>query len=1136
MSWQTRTIHCEPCRTASAVSLVWRRLSVRTLKQAGEHHRLMKIVSILPAHCHDQTTSETLIFTTLLLSRWAGWTRPHLRGKRERSIIFQKRWVMLDAKYLRYFQNEKEVYSKRIIAILSVTEVLNVGEQKFEVVTRNRTFLFRAENNTVREEWVSVLKETIQQRRSSMEMSLMNFSFTSGQRDSGVSLISKQGYLDMNGLRSKVYVVICADRVFLYGNAEEHSQGVGITYIEMNVGTVKSTDKRSFNLTTFYRTFSFLAESAQQRDQWVEALQDCVSRSLSSDVVAQKIWAVEANQRCADCGAPHPDWASVNLCVVLCKCCAGVHRGLGQSVSKVRSLRMDEKVWTDNLIQVFLLGNNRVNLFWAANMPPSEALHPSSDSEKRQRFVSAKYCQGKYRRYHALFGQQEALNKALCSTVQTDDVLETLSLVFCGADVNCYTGDPELPSPVSVAQHYGQILQVEFLTHNHNTDLPGSRAGDHTLLEAALPVSHTGYLFKTASSIRPVTECKAKGDFSRRWCSLNQGNFSYYESEKSSSQSGGLKMSDVLCLLVNPPGKHGYAHSFELYHDSGRVYLFGEDSSDKVKGWIKAIAKALVPSAAEDLVCWPFERVGRLRYTEGQSHHSPLLGWFSLGGSRLLLLLHGADRVENIDLRKIKELSMEQEAGAVVLVDGGRSLRVEGDRRPDFQGWLSGLQQGSGRGDGSLDQQQLTDTDVPVIVDRCMSYITQHGLKSEGIYRRCGVNSKIAALLFFLRHDARQVRLSEEERQVDDVANVLKRFLREVGEGVFNGHQASLPWLHTTTISEMSERVSQYQALLHSLPRVNRATLGAVINHLYCVQCFADENQMNMHNLAIVFGPTLFQMDGTDNSAGQVVEDLIQNYQDIFNVDAEQFQRQLDMISHVIKAQKEHTKEGSPSPLTICGVYLERKEEGSELLVQISQEVSAEELVCKVLRRRNIPPQQGDYWSCFLVDDNQEIERPLHYQERALTIYFSLGKDCHLVVKKNCYMEAILTYIAGRVDVSRNGLIKFCEEKGQRGKGTFSRRLCVLSGLSLRLYKEVKSSQPERECPVHALKVYCGIKRKLQPPSCWGMTVLCEKAVRDIQQWYLCCESKNELIEWLATFMRLQHDCDLWPAASRLDS
>lgn len=41
---------------------------------------------------------------------------------------------------------------------------------------------------------------------------------------------------------------------------------------------------------------------------------------------------------------------------------------------------------------------------------------------------------------------------------------------------------------------------------------------------------------------------------------------------------------------------------------------------------------------------------------------------------------------------------------------------------------------------------------------------------------------------------------------------------------------------------------------------------------------------MNMHNLAIVFGPTLFQTDGTDNSAAHVVEDLIEHYQAIFNV------------------------------------------------------------------------------------------------------------------------------------------------------------------------------------------------------------------------------------------------------------
>ena len=50
------------------------------------------------------------------------------------------------------------------------------------------------------------------------------------------------------------------------------------------------------------------------------------------------------------------------------------------------------------------------------------------------------------------------------------------------------------------------------------------------------------------------------------------------------------------------------------------------------------------------------------------------------------------------------------------------------------------------------------------------------------------------------------------------------------------------------------------------------------------VQCFSDTNQMNTHNLAIVFGPTLFQTDGQDYKAGKVVEDLINHYVVVFSV------------------------------------------------------------------------------------------------------------------------------------------------------------------------------------------------------------------------------------------------------------
>lgn len=41
---------------------------------------------------------------------------------------------------------------------------------------------------------------------------------------------------------------------------------------------------------------------------------------------------------------------------------------------------------------------------------------------------------------------------------------------------------------------------------------------------------------------------------------------------------------------------------------------------------------------------------------------------------------------------------------------------------------------------------------------------------------------------------------------------------------------------------------------------------------------------MNTHNLAIVFGPTLFQTDGQDYKAGRVVEDLIGHYVVVFSV------------------------------------------------------------------------------------------------------------------------------------------------------------------------------------------------------------------------------------------------------------
>ncbi|EGW09603.1 Arf-GAP with Rho-GAP domain, ANK repeat and PH domain-containing protein 2 [Cricetulus griseus] len=219
----------------------------------------------------------------------------------------------------------------------------------------------------------------------------------------------------------------------------------------------------------------------------------------------------------------------------------GQHRSLGPKDSKVRSLKMDASIWSNELIELFIvIGNKRANDFWAGNLQKDEELHMDSPVEKRKNFITQKYKEGKFRKTLLASLTKEELNKALCAAVVKPDVLETMTLLFSGADVMCATGDPVHSTPYLLAKKAGQSLQMEFLYHNKFSET------------------------------------------NKKWCVLEGGFLSYYENDKCTTPNGTINISEVICLAV---------HKEDFYLNTGTLYIHGHTKLDFTV-WHTAIEKA----------------------------------------------------------------------------------------------------------------------------------------------------------------------------------------------------------------------------------------------------------------------------------------------------------------------------------------------------------------------------------------------------------------------------------------------------------------------------------------------------------------------------------------------------------------
>uniref|UniRef100_A0A8C0PXQ0 Arf-GAP with coiled-coil, ANK repeat and PH domain-containing protein n=1 Tax=Canis lupus familiaris TaxID=9615 RepID=A0A8C0PXQ0_CANLF len=142
-----------------------------------------------------------------------------------------------------------------------------------------------------------------------------------------------------------------------------------------------------------------LDRTASPSTSSIDSATDSRERSVKGESVLQRVQNVAGNSQCGDCGQLDPRWASINLGVLLCIECSGIHRSLGVHCSKVRSLTLDS--WEPELLKLMCeLGNSTMNQIYEAQCegPGSKKPTASSPRQDKEAWIKDKYVEKKFLR------------------------------------------------------------------------------------------------------------------------------------------------------------------------------------------------------------------------------------------------------------------------------------------------------------------------------------------------------------------------------------------------------------------------------------------------------------------------------------------------------------------------------------------------------------------------------------------------------------------------------------------------------------------------------------------------------------------------------------------------------------------
>ncbi|XP_071043987.1 rho GTPase-activating protein 190 isoform X37 [Parasteatoda tepidariorum] len=170
---------------------------------------------------------------------------------------------------------------------------------------------------------------------------------------------------------------------------------------------------------------------------------------------------------------------------------------------------------------------------------------------------------------------------------------------------------------------------------------------------------------------------------------------------------------------------------------------------------------------------------------------------------------------------------------------------------------------------GIEDFMQSEDNPTPLFVEKCIKFIEEEGLDSEGIYRVPG-NRAHVDLLFQKFDEDPSVSIRELDIPVNAVATALKDFFSKrlpplIPPCLMNElTEISGASYSSSGIQDKSCRLFTLRDLLKKLPSCNFEVLKFVFQHFVKVADNCRLNSMDSKNLAICWWPTLLPLEFSD--------------------------------------------------------------------------------------------------------------------------------------------------------------------------------------------------------------------------------------------------------------------------------